>query len=156
MRTSKPCRAGGFTRQHRPYAVIHPLAATVEKTWPSVCFVELARYIEHTLGLEPVFIGGPGEDLTPFEQWPAIAGAPLGEITRLMRDAAFFAGNDSGPAHVAAAFGVPQVVFFGPSDSTVWAPWQTPAEVLKSDGPIDSISVEQAIRAVEMLRVPIS
>lgn len=146
----------GIYAPARPYAVIHPLAATVEKTWPSVCFVELARYIEHMLGLQPVFIGGPGEDLTPFEQWPAIAGAPLGEITRLMRDAAFFAGNDSGPAHVAAAFGVPQVVFFGPSDSTVWAPWQTPAEVLKTDGPIDSISVERAIRAVELLRVPTS
>ena len=71
-----------------------------------------------------------------------------------MRDAAFFAGNDSGPAHVAAAFGVPQVVFFGPSDATTWGPWQTPAEVLKTDGPIGSISVEQAIRAVELLRVP--
>jgi ADP-heptose:LPS heptosyltransferase len=141
-----------------PYAVIHPLAATPVKTWPPARFVELARYIEHNMGLQPVFIGGPGEDLTPFEEWPAIAGAPLGEIARLMRDAAFFAGNDSGPAHVAAAFGVPQVVFFGPSDFEVWAPWQTPAEVLKADGPINSITVEEAIRAVERLRmqVPIS
>ena len=139
-----------------PYAVIHPLAATPGKTWPAACFVELARYIEKALGLQPVFIGGPGEDLAPFAQWPAIAGAPLGEIARLLRDAAFFAGNDSGPAHVAAAFGVPQVVFFGPSDSAVWAPWQTPAGLLKADGPINWISVDQAIRAVELLRVQIS
>lgn len=146
----------GIYTPDRPYAVIHPLAATPEKTWPSGYFVELARYIENGLGLQPLFIGGPGEDLAPFDRWPVVVGAPLGEITRLMRDAAFFAGNDSGPAHVAAAFGIPQVVFFGPSDSEVWAPWQTPAEVLKADGPIDSISVERAIRAVELLRVPIS
>ncbi len=141
-----------------PYAVIHPLAATPEKTWPSDNFVALAEYIQSALGLRPVVVGGQGEDLTPFHQWRTVAGAPLGEVARLMRDAAFFAGNDSGPAHVAAAFGVPQVVFFGPSDSEVWAPWQTRAEVLKAAGAINSIgsiSVGQAIQAIERLRVEI-
>jgi heptosyltransferase-3 len=131
----------------RPYAVIHPLAATPEKTWPSEFFLELALYVEHALGLELVFIGGPGEDLSRFQPWRTVSGAPLGEVAQLMRGAAFFAGNDSGPAHVAAAFGIPQVVFFGPSDSEVWAPWRTPAEVLKAAGPIGSVSVERAICA---------
>lgn len=134
-----------------PYAVIHPLAATPEKTWPPACFMELARHLENVHGLRPVLIGGPGEDLSAFRQWRTIAGAPLGEVARLMRDAAFFAGNDSGPAHVAAAFGVRQVIFFGPSDAEVWAPWRTPAELLQASGPIDSISLEQAIEAVERL-----
>jgi len=135
-----------------PYAVIHPLAATREKTWPSVLFVELAHHIEHTLDLQPVFIGGHGEDLTLFNPWLTIAGAPLGDVARLLRHAAFFAGNDSGPAHLAAAFGVPQVVIFGPSDSEVWAPWKTPAEILKADGPISSIPADRAMRAVDRLQ----
>jgi ADP-heptose:LPS heptosyltransferase len=142
-----------------PYAVIHPLAATREKTWPSDNFVALAEHIQSALGLRPVVIAGAGEDLTPFNKWPTVPGAPLAEVARLMRDASFFAGNDSGPAHVAAAFGIPQVVFFGPSDSEVWAPWQTPAEVLKADGatnPINSISSGQAIQAIERLRVEIA
>ena len=82
-----------------------------------------------------------------------LPGAPLGEIVKLMRDAAFFAGNDSGPAHVAAAFGVPQLVIFGPSDAEIWAPWRTPAEILKADGAIGDIPVEQAIQAVDRLKV---
>ncbi len=142
-----------------PYAVIHPLAATPEKTWPSDNFVALANHIQSALGLRPVVIAGAGEDLSAFQQWRTVAGAPLAEVARLMRDAAFFAGNDSGPAHVAAAFGVPQVVFFGPSDSEVWAPWRTPAEVLKAQGAINSISsisVGQAIQAIERLRVEIT
>ena len=142
-----------------PYAVIHPLAATPEKTWPSDNFVALANHIQSALGLRPVVIAGPGEDLTPFHKWRTVPGAPLAEVARLMRDAALFAGNDSGPAHVAAAFGVPQVVFFGPSDSEVWAPWRTPAEVLKTRGAINSISsisVGQAIQAIERLRVEIT
>jgi ADP-heptose:LPS heptosyltransferase len=56
---------------------------------------------------------------------------------------------------VAAAFGVPQVVFFGPSDSEVWAPWRTPAEILKADGPIAAISLERAIEAAGRLRVEV-
>jgi heptosyltransferase-3 len=137
----------------RPYAAIHPLASTPEKTWPAESFLELARHFEQSMGLETVFIGGPGEDLSPFAPWRTVSGAPLGEVVKLLRDAAFFAGNDSGPAHVAAAFGVPQVVLYGPSDSEVWAPWRTPAEVIKSDGAIGNISVERVIGAVGRLRV---
>jgi heptosyltransferase III len=136
-----------------PYAVIHPLAATPAKTWPAANFIAIAAHIENTLGLQPVIIAGAGEDITPFQKWPTVAGAPLPELARLMRDAALFVGNDSGPAHIAAAFGVPQVVFFGPSDSEVWAPWQTQAEVLKATGAINSISMDDATRAIARLHL---
>jgi ADP-heptose:LPS heptosyltransferase len=135
----------------RPFAVIHPTAATPEKTWPAEHFRELARHIQRSLDLEPVFIGGPDDDLSIFTEWRTLRGAPLGEIMQLMRDAAFFAGNDSGPAHIAAAFGVPQIVVFGPSDAEIWAPWRTPAEVLRADGPIHTITVDQAIEAIARL-----
>ncbi|HEY3824279.1 MAG TPA: glycosyltransferase family 9 protein [Bryobacteraceae bacterium] len=135
-----------------PYAVIHPLAATPEKTWPADRFRELARYLAQSMGWEIVFIGGGSENLSEFQPHRIVAGAPLGEIMKLMRDAAFFVGNDSGPAHVAAAFGIPQIVLFGPSDSEVWAPWRTPAEILKSE-PIGIITVKQAIQAADRLRV---
>jgi hypothetical protein len=41
------------------------------------------------------------------------------------------------------------VIMFGPSDSEVWGPWRTPAEILKSQGSIESISAAEAIGAVE-------
>ncbi len=131
------------------YAVIHPLAATAEKTWPATAFAEVAEFIERSMGLSPIFIGGPGEDLSAFGRWKTVSGAPLSEIARLMRDASLFLGNDSGPAHVAAAFGLPLTVLFGPSDSEIWSPWRTVGKVLKADGPISSISVSDVIRAVE-------
>jgi heptosyltransferase III len=134
-----------------PYAVIHPLAATAEKTWPSESFLELVRHLERSMGLQAVFIGGPGEDLSRFSADRTVPGAPLGEIAKLMRDAAFFAGNDSGPAHLAAAFGVPQLVIFGPSDAEVWAPWKTPSEILTTDGAISHIEIDRAIQAADRL-----
>jgi len=131
------------------YAVFHPLAATPEKTWPAESFAEVARFVSQSLQLEPVFIGGPGEDLSAFAQWRTVIGAPLREIAQLMRDASLFIGNDSGPAHVAAAFGLPLVALFGPSDSEIWAPWRTVGKVLKANGPIASIPVSDVLRGAE-------
>jgi ADP-heptose:LPS heptosyltransferase len=54
---------------------------------------------------------------------------------------------------VAAAFGVPQVVIFGPSDWEVWSPWRTVAKILRAEGPIANIPVARAIAAVERLRM---
>jgi heptosyltransferase-3 len=133
------------------YAVIHAMAATPEKTWTSEGFQEVARHLERSLGLRVVFIGGQGEDLSRFGAYRTVEGATLGELAKLMRDASFFVGNDSGPAHVAAAFGVPQVVVFGPSDSLVWAPWKTQAEVVKAERAIRDISVDCVISAVDRI-----
>ena len=126
------------------YTVIHPLAATPEKTWPH--FAKLAA----TLAAEPVFIGGPGEDLSAFAPGRTVSGAPLPELARLIRDADLFIGNDSGPAHIAAAFGVPGLVLFGPSDEETWAPWRAPSQVLKGV-PIESITINEARGALGRL-----
>jgi heptosyltransferase-3 len=136
------------------YAVIHPMAATQEKTWRPEGFLEVARHLERSRGLQVVFIGAAGEDLSRFGAYRTVEGAALEELAKLMRDAAFFMGNDSGPAHVAAAFGVPQVVIFGPSDSLTWAPWRASAEVVKADAlkggtAIRDISVDCVISAVD-------
>ncbi len=131
------------------YAMIHPLAATPEKTWPAASFGDIARFLETSMQLQPVFIGGPDEDLTPFHQWRTVVGAPLPEVAQLMRDAALFIGNDSGPAHVAAAFGLPMVVLFGPSDAEIWSPWRTVGKVLRAEGPISNIAVPDVVRAAE-------
>ena len=144
-------RARLFTtpyRNERPYAVLHPMASSPDKTWPAGRFRQLAAHIESRLGLEPIFIAGPGEPLDEFRNWKVWEGAPLDDVKALLAGATLFAGNDSGPAHVAAAFGIPMVVLFGPSDPLIWAPWKTPTAVK----PITSDAGE-VIEALEKLRV---
>ncbi len=131
------------------YAVLHPVASKPEKAWPAKSFLEVARHLKEDLRLEPVFVGGPGDNLSAFREFTVLQSAPL---KPLLRDAALFVGNDSGPAHMAAAFGLPVVVVFGPSDPIVWAPWQTPAEVLAGN-PISEVTPAQVTGALERLRV---
>jgi ADP-heptose:LPS heptosyltransferase len=149
-------RAKLFADDHqatRQYAAIHAVAATPEKTWPPERFLEVARQLERSHGLEPVFLAGPDEDLSLFSEFRTLAGAPLEHVKSVIKGASLFIGNDSGPAHIAAAFGVPVVVLFGPSDPVVWAPWQVEAEVLTGRPSIDAISVDEVVGAADRLRV---
>jgi len=49
-----------------PYAVLHPVAAGPAKTWPAERFVAVASHLQQSFDLQPVFIGGPGDDLSRF------------------------------------------------------------------------------------------
>lgn len=134
------------------YAVMHPFASAPAKTWPAAHFLEVARELR-AAGLEPVFIGGAGDRFSPFSEFRTVAGAPLGETKTLIRNAALFVGNDSGPAHMAAAFGVPEVVVFGDSDPVVWSPWKARAEQIVAGGPIASVAARQVLDALDRLGV---
>ena len=138
-------------QRESPYAVLHPFASKPEKTWPARFFLQLAQHLKRELDLQPVFISGPGEDLSTFQMWPTVANPPLSRTKALLAGASSFIGNDSGPAHMAAAFGIPTMVFFGPSNPVTWAPWKTPSEVLVSEGPLYSITPRQATAALDKL-----
>ncbi len=137
----------------RPYAVIHPLASSPEKTWPAERFLGIARRLAEEWGLETVFIAGPGEDLSAFRPHRVLAGAPLGEVKSLLGGASLFIGNDSGPAHMAAALGLPVLVIFGDSDPQVWRPWKTVSEVIVARGSIAAVSEAEVFGALLRLRL---
>lgn len=136
----------------RSIAVIHPVAATPQKTWRTDGFLEVARRLK-ALGLEPVVIGADSDDLSPFHDFSIVQGAPLAKVKTLLAGASFFLGNDSGPAHMAAAFGLPVVVIFGDSNPAIWGPWRTASEVVTAPDGIGQVEISQVINALERLRV---
>ena len=106
-------------RRARPYAVVHTGAAYATKQWAAEKFAAMAAWLREAQGIEPVTVRGP-ED------------GSLGDLMSLIAGAELFVGNDSGPAHVAAAFGVPAVVIFGSSNAKVWGPWRTAHRVVET------------------------
>jgi heptosyltransferase III len=133
-------------------AVIHPVAAAPGKTWHADGFLTVAGRLKD-LGMEPVFIGAATDDLAPFRAYRTISGAPLAEIKTLLAGASFFVGNDSGPAHMAAAFGLPVVVIFGSSNAAIWGPWRTASEVVSAPHGIGQVETSRVLDALERLRV---
>jgi len=134
----------------RPYAVLHPFASADDKTWPRENFLQVAQRLEE-LGIEPLFVAGAGEDLSGFSEHTCFQGAPLEELKSLFAGAVVFIGNDSGPAHIAAAFGRPVVALWGASDLDNWRPWRTEHAVLASPNGIQAIEVSDVVQAIDQL-----
>jgi len=151
-------RARLFARPEQtaqPYAVLHAMASAPEKTWPAERFLKIAHHLQKAMGLDPVFIGAAMDDLSPFSSFRCVQGASLQQVQSLLAGASLFIGNDSGPAHMAAAFGLPVVVLFGSSDPVVWAPWKTVSEVLVARDSIARVTLEEVIAALERLKVKV-
>jgi heptosyltransferase III len=144
---------GSASAPKRPVAVIHPVAAAPGKTWMAGGFLAVAAELART-GLEPLFIGSAGDDLSAFASYRVVQGASLSEIAALLRGAALFVGNDSGPAHMAAACGLPVVTIFGTSDPEIWGPWRTAGQVVTARNGIAAVTEADVLEALARLRVP--
>jgi ADP-heptose:LPS heptosyltransferase len=112
------------------YVMIHPTALYATKQWAAENFAQLAVALERERGLKPVFSCGPGEAAV-LDAIQNASGSPLrrlesrrlGQLAAALTEARLFVGNDSGPAHMAAALSRPLVVIFGSSSSAIWGPW---------------------------------
>ena len=112
------------------YAVIHPAASYATKQWKASGFAEIGNFLERDFGLRSVYVCGAGEtgvldEIEKYAGRPVLraAGWKMRELIALIAGARLFVGNDSGPAHIAAAAGIPVVVVFGSSHAAVWRPW---------------------------------
>lgn len=131
------------------YAVLHPYASAPEKQWSAEKFCEVARYLK-LWNINPVFLASPHDGITSFQAHQVFQGS-LAEAKALISEASLFIGNDSGPAHIAAAFGVPTVVLFSTSNPAIWGPWRTESEIIVAPDGLQHINVSRVIAAVERL-----
>jgi len=131
------------------YAVLHPYASAPEKQWPAQKFCEVARYMQ-LCNVRPIFLAGPRDDVSPFTAHQIFQGT-LREAKAVLSKATIFLGNDSGPAHIAAAFGVPSVVLFSTSNPAIWGPWRTESEIVIASEGMKRLTVSRVVAALERL-----
>ncbi len=117
----------------QPYAIIHPTAAYKTKEWAAEGFARIGEHLERNLRITPIYTCGPGESPV-LDEVEKASGASvkrlenigLAQFAAALSGARLFVGNDSGPAHIAAALTRPLVVIFGSSSSPIWGPWPRP------------------------------
>ena len=117
------------------YAVIHPTAVYSTKRWAPEHFARLGDWLESKAGIPCLYTCGPSEEgvldaveraRTSFGHDPPmrrLQAVGLGQFAAALSEARLFVGNDSGPAHMAAALACPLVAVFGSSNSALWGPW---------------------------------
>lgn len=113
----------GVPENVRP-VILNPGANNVAKRWPADRFRALAEHLTRERGLTVLVNGSPAEaglaeqvggGLRGAHNLPK-AGVTLGSLKAVCRRARLMVTNDTGPRHIAAAFGVPTITLYGPTD----------------------------------------
>jgi len=116
--------------EHRAI-VLHPGTSRFGafKRWPAAAFAELGDRLARRLDRSVLLTAGPGEREDALDvqrrmkESVRVAETPtLPALVNLLAGATLVVAGDTGPAHLAAASGVPTVVLFGPKDPAVHAP----------------------------------
>jgi ADP-heptose:LPS heptosyltransferase len=112
--------------------MVHCGASAVTKRWPEDRFREVVARVRSRDGCAVVVVPDPdGYGSSLSDQADAVlTGLSLVDLVSATAAVDAFIGNDSGPAHIAAALGVPTVSIFGPSDPRRFAPLGSHARVI--------------------------
>ena len=111
------------------------------KRWYPERFADVADKLCRLWGAKLLITGGPAEaeiarDITALFAGECLNMAGKTDVRQLMaliKRCNFIITNDSGPMHIAAAFAVPQVAIFGPTDHTATSPFSNRAVVVRQD-----------------------
>lgn len=111
------------------------------KRWYPDRFAQAAQRLAAEWSAKTVIFGGPGEmDIAgDIEQRLGsdclnLAGkTTVRQLMALIKRCNFFITNDSGPMHIAAAFGVPLAAIFGSTDHTGTSPYSERAVIVRKD-----------------------
>ncbi len=124
--TDKLFDRAGVAPDGGPLVILNPGAKYgAAKLWPAEGFAAVADRLADERGARILVAGSPAErrivsDVIDRMRRPAVdlpaAGLGLGTLKEVVRRCDLMVTNDTGPRHLAAAFGVPVVTLFGPTD----------------------------------------
>jgi ADP-heptose:LPS heptosyltransferase len=134
------------------YAVLQPGARVLEMRWPAAKFAELAGWLRAKYGISSVVNCSAQDAAVAHEIRAAIQGRAavadnldVRELIALISSARLFVGNDSGPAHIAAALQRPTVVIFSRTDPAQWRPLHSGGRVVSTGAQFEHPRGDKAI-----------
>jgi predicted lipopolysaccharide heptosyltransferase III len=124
-------------------AAIHPGARGRLRQWHVERYGEIARRLHEKYAASILLLGGPGEGALVdslerslgFRATFKSTNLTILEMAALFGRCRIFIGNDSAPAHIAAAVGCPGLTLFGPTYPHLWRPVSRQGEVVFKDVP---------------------
>jgi len=142
--------------QENPILAIHPGSGSLKKNWPVENWIRAGKALTGVFPrLQLALITGEAEQergitAQMVEGWSGLTflhwdQLPLTELASRLQLCAGFVGHDSGISHLAAACGVPCLLFFGPTDSATWAPRNAAVQIItESTGDLRNLTFDDA------------
>lgn len=135
----------------QPDVVISVATNSSVRDYPPEKWAEVARALAAD-GHRVAFIGRKGDPIPPFSQGLNLIGRhSLLETMGVIAGAKLHLGGDTGTGHIAAAYGVPTVVIYGPTDERQYAPAGSPTIALREGKCPSAVAPEQVIEAARTL-----
>jgi predicted lipopolysaccharide heptosyltransferase III len=160
----------------KPYVTLAPTNEFYTKRWAPERYAAVAESLV-ARGFQIVMTGAPTEEqraqlaetqAASKHHLAGLTSLSVGELVAVIAGAKLFVGNDSGPAHIAAAVKTPLVALFGPASAVRWSPWRAPSVLIQNYFPcnpcamytceafdepecIRSITVDQVMQAIDQL-----
>ena len=139
------------------------------KRWYPEEFAKVANYVGQFKDV--IIFGGPGEEkiakdiekhLTIKNYQNLCGKLSIKELCEYIGGLDLFITNDSGPMHIAAAYNVPIIAIFGPTDYTETSPWSKNYKIItknlecapckKRECPIKTHECMKSIKAEEVIK----
>ncbi len=114
-----------FRQDPRPILALHCGARIAVRRWPESYYRQLIGSLQKKFDFQLILIPDPdgyGGSLRDLAEH-MFAQLTLPELLAVLNCAAQVVCNDSGPCHVAAALGIPVIVFFGPTRPESFRPF---------------------------------
>jgi ADP-heptose:LPS heptosyltransferase len=131
---------------------IHPGARWHYRQWNKKKFAQLSDLISKTYGnVKIIFLQDIENNLTNeiiamAELKPLSIKLSIGQMISFFEICDIFIGNDSGPAHLAAAIKKPAIVLFGPEDPVRFSPYGANCIVIHKKLPCNPCNQVKCIR----------
>jgi lipopolysaccharide heptosyltransferase II len=133
----------------QPFVAISPASSNSRKNWPADKYAKMAEIIQESTGFAVALLGTEQErDTINKVKSDSCAGfidlcgkLDISLLMAVISESVLFIGNDTGPAHIAAAAGVPVLSIFrntGPGTNPArWRPYSERSVVLHEDSAPD-------------------
>jgi ADP-heptose:LPS heptosyltransferase len=145
MDRAEPCLAHANYRSSRidklfrqirpPVLCLHVGARLHTRRWPEESFAALLEKLRASFQFHVVLVPDPDGFGAALERLvdTTLRDLSIGELVDLLGRTDLLIGNDSAPAHIAAACGRPVFAIFGPTDPDWFHPWGNRANVIIRD-----------------------
>lgn len=137
--------------------ILHPGSGSKSKNWPLPRWIELLAQLLSRTNWHVLIVGGEA-DREEVETLAATActrrvevelGRPLNELAQQLTHCEGFVGHDSGISHLCAALGLPGLVLWGLTKTSIWRPNSQQIVIINHQNGLANLPVEQV-----MARIP--
>jgi ADP-heptose:LPS heptosyltransferase len=136
---------------------VHPGSGSMRKNWPIAKWKALFLKLQAESRLQLLLVAGEAElnhldylleGLDPSYYRLAVQ-LPLIDLAHQFTECAGYVGHDSGITHLAAAIGLPGLVLWGPSNSTVWRPRSNIMKMIQDPDGLEHLSVQTVWQSLQ-------